>query len=132
MVTPAARREAVAHLRVAFEVSERRACSTLCSDRTSVRYRSRRPSDAAARSRLRELAAVIRQETNCQRLLVFEPEAEGKQRVVIAHGVRRLAVRDAPEDLALVEIDRADPRVRRFEQRESLYGQTTTAAALRR
>src|SRR5256885_13859227 len=60
MVTPAARREAVAHLRVAFEVSERRACSTLCSDRTSVRYRSRRPSDAAARSRLRELAAVRR------------------------------------------------------------------------
>ena len=27
MVTPAARREAVAHLRVAYEVSERRACS---------------------------------------------------------------------------------------------------------
>jgi putative transposase len=60
MVTPAARREAVAHLRVAFEVSERRACSTLCTDRTSVRYRSRRPCDAAARARLRELAAVRR------------------------------------------------------------------------
>ena len=29
MVTPAARREAVAHLQVAYEVSERRACSTL-------------------------------------------------------------------------------------------------------
>ena len=43
MVTPAARREAVAHLRVAYEVSERRACSTLGSDRTSVRYRSIRP-----------------------------------------------------------------------------------------
>ena len=28
MVTPAARREAVAHLRVAYEVSERRACSS--------------------------------------------------------------------------------------------------------
>ena len=60
MVTPAARREAVAHLRVAFEVSERRACSTLCTDRTSVRYCSRRPSDAAARARLRELAAARR------------------------------------------------------------------------
>ena len=60
MVTPAARREAVAHLRVAYEVSERRACSTLCTDRTSVRYRSRRPSDAAARGRLRELALVRR------------------------------------------------------------------------
>ena len=31
MVTPAARREAVAHLRSAFQVSERRACSTLAS-----------------------------------------------------------------------------------------------------
>jgi len=43
MVTPAARREAVAHLRLAFEVSERRACSTLGADRTSIRYRSTRP-----------------------------------------------------------------------------------------
>jgi hypothetical protein len=29
MVTPAARREAVAHLQVAYEVSERRACTAL-------------------------------------------------------------------------------------------------------
>ena len=48
MVTPAARREAVAHLRSAFEVSERRACSVL-GDRKSVRYRSRRANDAATR-----------------------------------------------------------------------------------
>jgi putative transposase len=40
MVTPAARREAVAHLRLAYEVSERRACSTLEADRSSIRYRS--------------------------------------------------------------------------------------------
>mgnify|MGYP002413697848 FL=1 len=59
-MTPAARREAVAHLRIAFEVSERRACSTLGADRTSIRYRSRRRSDAVARARLRELAAVRR------------------------------------------------------------------------
>ena len=51
MVTPAARREAVAHLRLAFEVSERRACSTLGADRTSIRYRSIRPDDAAVRAR---------------------------------------------------------------------------------
>ena len=31
MVTPAARREAVAHLRTSFEVSERRACAVLGS-----------------------------------------------------------------------------------------------------
>jgi putative transposase len=60
MVTPAARREAVVHLRVAYEVSERRACLALGTDRGSVRYRSRRRDDAAVRSRLRELASVRR------------------------------------------------------------------------
>ena len=60
MVTPAARREAVAHLRVAYEVSERRACSALGADRTSVRYRGRRPDDASIRARLRDLAAIRR------------------------------------------------------------------------
>jgi putative transposase len=60
MVTPAARREAVAHLCLAFEVSERRACSTLGADRTSIRYRSTRPDDTAVRMRLRELAAIRR------------------------------------------------------------------------
>ena len=60
MVTPAARREAVAHLQVAFEVSERRACSALGADRTSVRNRSIRPNDAAIRVRLRELASIRR------------------------------------------------------------------------
>jgi putative transposase len=60
MVTAVARREAVAQLRVAFEVSERRACSALEVDRTSVRYRSRRPDDAPIRARLRELAAIRR------------------------------------------------------------------------
>lgn len=60
MVTPAAKREAVAHLRCAFEVSERRACSVLGTDRTSVRYRSTRPDDAGLRARLRELAGERR------------------------------------------------------------------------
>ncbi len=60
MVTPAARREAVAQLRIALEVSERRACSVLGTDRTSVRYCSRRPDDAAVRARLRDLASVRR------------------------------------------------------------------------
>ena len=60
MVTPAVRREAVAQVRVAFEVSERRACSALGVDRTSVRYRSRRPDDAQLRARLRELAVQRR------------------------------------------------------------------------
>jgi putative transposase len=60
MVTPALRREVVAELRVVFEVSERRACSALGADRTSVRYCSRRDDDAAVRGRLRELACMRR------------------------------------------------------------------------
>jgi putative transposase len=59
MATPAGKREAVAHLRTCFEVSERRACAALGVDRTSVRYRSR-ADDAAARAHLRELAAIRR------------------------------------------------------------------------
>jgi putative transposase len=60
MVTPAEKREAVAHLRNSFEVSERRACAVLIVDRTSVRYQCGRPDDAAMQIRLRELAAVRR------------------------------------------------------------------------
>jgi len=52
MVTPAARQEAVAHLRASLEVSERRACNIVAADRSSVRYRSRRPDAAALRARL--------------------------------------------------------------------------------
>ena len=38
MVTPAAKREAVAHLRERHEVSERRACRVIGCDRMTVRY----------------------------------------------------------------------------------------------
>jgi putative transposase len=60
MVTPAARREAVAHLRAAHGVSQRRACAVLAVDRSSVRYRPRTVDDAAVRARMRELAAERR------------------------------------------------------------------------
>jgi len=70
MVTPAARREVVARLRCAFEVSERRACAVLGIDRTSVRYRGDRPDDTAVRARMRELAA-IRRRFGYRRLLVL-------------------------------------------------------------
>ena len=60
MVTPVARREAVAHLQRRHEVSQRRACRTIGADRSSIRYRSRRPDDSAIRARLRELAASRR------------------------------------------------------------------------
>jgi putative transposase len=60
MVTPAARREAVAHLREHHEVSERRACSVTGIDRAMVRYRPRRTDDHAVRARLRALASERR------------------------------------------------------------------------
>ena len=56
MVTPAAKREAVAHLRTAFDMSERRACRTIDCMRMTVRYRSRQPDDTELRQRLRALA----------------------------------------------------------------------------
>jgi putative transposase len=60
MVTPAAKREAVAHLRSAFDMSERRACRTIGCVRMTVRYRCHRPDDAELRARLRSLAHVRR------------------------------------------------------------------------
>src|SRR5262249_52765101 len=41
-------------------VSRRRACQAIGADRSSVRYRRRRPNDVAIRVRLREIAAVRR------------------------------------------------------------------------
>ena len=38
--------------------------------------------------------------------------------------VRRLAVRDLPHDLALVQIDRRDAAIRRLDQRQALDEQT--------
>ena len=60
MVTPAARREAADHLHQVYGVSQRRACQAIGADRSSVRYRRRRPDDGLLRSRLREIAAVRR------------------------------------------------------------------------
>ena len=56
MVGPAAKREAVAHLRNVVQMSERRACILVSADRKMIRYRSRRPPDVELRTRLRDLA----------------------------------------------------------------------------
>jgi putative transposase len=60
MVTPAARREAVAHLEQGYEMSQRRACSLIGADRSSVRYRHRRPDDRELREVLRGAAEAHR------------------------------------------------------------------------
>jgi hypothetical protein len=56
MVGPAAKRDAVAHLRNVLQMSERRACSLVAADRKVIRYRSRRRPDVDLRARLRDLA----------------------------------------------------------------------------
>jgi putative transposase len=58
MVTPSRRRRVVEHLRVAYQVSERRACRATGFHRSSQRYRSRRDPQAELRMRLKELAAA--------------------------------------------------------------------------
>ena len=56
MVTPAAKREAVAHLIESYEVSQRRVCEAVGALRSVVRYRSSRADDLALRTQLKELA----------------------------------------------------------------------------
>src|SRR5690606_32913828 len=56
MVTPAVKREAVAHLKAHLALSERRACEIAGADRKRVRYQSQPAPDTALRGRLRDLA----------------------------------------------------------------------------
>jgi len=70
MVTPAAKREAVAHLARAHEMSERRACQVIGCQRMTVRYRSRRHDDRRLRDRLVALARE-RRRFGYRRLLIF-------------------------------------------------------------
>ncbi|MDM7929643.1 MAG: IS3 family transposase [Blastomonas fulva] len=56
VLTPVAKREAVAHLQACHGMSERRACRVIDADRKSVRYRSTRDDDTALREKLRGLA----------------------------------------------------------------------------
>ncbi len=60
MVTPGARREAVAHVCKEHDVSQRRACAILAIDRSSVRYCSVRPNDASIREAMKQVASERR------------------------------------------------------------------------
>jgi putative transposase len=70
MVTPAVKREAVAHLKAAHEMSERRACQAIGCQRMTIRYQSRRPDDPRLRERLVALARE-RRRFGYRRLLIF-------------------------------------------------------------
>jgi len=56
VVTPAARRNIVIHLKEVFQFSERRACVIVGLCRSSYRYQAKPNNDTEIRSRLRELA----------------------------------------------------------------------------
>jgi transposase InsO family protein len=95
MVGPAAKREAVAHLRDTLEMSERRACSLVAADRTMIRYRSRRPPESELRSRLRELAHQ-RRRFGYRRLFILlrrEGEPSGINRISRLYREEGLTVR---------------------------------------
>nr|WP_234709232.1 IS3 family transposase [Sinorhizobium meliloti] len=88
MVGPAAKREAVAHLKAVMGLSERRA-------RKMVRYRSRRPSEAELRKKLRDLANE-RRRFGYRRLFVLlkrEGEPSGVNRIYRLYREEGLSVR---------------------------------------
>jgi putative transposase len=95
MVGPAAKREAVAHLCTAMEMSERRACTIIAADRTMIRYRSRRPPETELRARLRELANQ-RRRFGYRRLFILlrrEGEPSGINRIYRLYREEGLTVR---------------------------------------
>ena len=60
MVTPDAKRKAVAHACTVHAVSQRRACLALTIDRSTVRYTSTRPDDAVLREAMKAVAGERR------------------------------------------------------------------------
>jgi putative transposase len=95
MVTPAARRNVIAHVVAGHDVSERRACRTLGVDRSSHRYRSRRPDDAGLRARIRTLAHE-RRRFGYRRLFILlkrNGETCGKNRIYRLYREEGLSVR---------------------------------------
>jgi len=95
MVTPAVKREAVAHLKEDYEMSERRACRIIGCDRMTVRYESRRPDDPHLRERLLAIARE-RRRFGYRRLLIFlrrEGFAVNHKRLFRIYREERLMVR---------------------------------------
>jgi putative transposase len=75
MVTPDAKRDAVAHACLVHGVSKRRACEALAVDRSSVRYRILRPDDRALREAMKAVAAQRRRFGYCR--IHMMPQRQG-------------------------------------------------------
>jgi putative transposase len=95
MVGPAAKREAVAHLRNVRGMSERRACTLVAADRKMIRYCPRRAPDTELRARLRDLANQ-RRRFGYRRLFILlrdQGEPSGINRIYRLYREEGLAVR---------------------------------------
>ena len=95
MVGPAAKREAVAHLKVTMGLSERRACQITCADRKTIRYRSSRPPEVELRAKLRDLANE-RRRFGYRRLFILlrrDGEPSGVNRIYRLYREEGLSVR---------------------------------------
>ncbi|ASQ07014.1 IS3 family transposase (plasmid) [Sinorhizobium meliloti] len=95
LVGPAAKREAVTHLKVTMGLSERRACQIISADRKTVRYRSSRPPELELRTKLRDLANE-RRRFGYRRLFILlrrDGEPSGVNRIYRLYREEGLSVR---------------------------------------
>ncbi|WP_112994671.1 IS3 family transposase [Rhizobiales bacterium] len=95
MVGPAAKREAVTHLKAVMGLSERRACQIISADRKTIRYRSRRPPEVDLRAKLRDLANQ-RRRFGYRRLFILlrrDGERSGVNRIYRLYREEGLSVR---------------------------------------
>lgn len=95
MVGPAAKRDAVAHLKAIMGLSERRACQIISADRKTIRYRSSRPPDVDLRAKLRDLANE-RRRFGYRRLFILlrrDGEPSGVNRIYRLYREEGLSVR---------------------------------------
>ncbi|NTG78165.1 IS3 family transposase [Agrobacterium rhizogenes] len=95
MVGPAAKRDAVAHLKAVMGLSERRACQIISADRKTIRYRSSRPPEIELRAKLRDLANE-RRRFGYRRLFILlrrDGEPSGVNRIYRLYREEGLSVR---------------------------------------
>jgi transposase InsO family protein len=95
MVGPAAKRDAVAHLKAVMGLSERRACQIISADRKTIRYQSCRPPEAELRMKLRDLANQ-RRRFGYRRLFIMlrrQGEPSGVNRIYRLYREEGLSVR---------------------------------------
>lgn len=93
MVTPAAKRRAVAHLMDQHQMSERRACKAIGFCRMTIRYATRRSDDHDLRERMKALAHERRRHRRLHVLLRREGHLVNHKRLFRLYREEKLTVR---------------------------------------